>query len=132
YDRAVSVLSAASTLGGFAPLTESEAFEVEYWPLELYKLSLAPAPPELSGRVALVTGAASGIGRAIAVRMAEAGAHIVVADRNRDGADEVAATLVKKHGEGRGLALAVDVTDETAVRNAFEETVLAYGGVDIV
>jgi rhamnulose-1-phosphate aldolase/alcohol dehydrogenase len=132
YDRAIAVLSGASMLGGFAPLTEAEAFEVEYWPLELYKLSLAPPAPELAGRVALVTGAASGIGRAIALRLAEAGAHVVVADRNVDGASAVAAGLVEKYGDGRGLALPVDVTDENAVRRAFEDTVLAYGGVDIV
>jgi rhamnulose-1-phosphate aldolase/alcohol dehydrogenase len=132
YDRAISVLSASSSLGGFAPLTEAEAFEVEYWPMELYKLSLAPPAPELAGRVAFVTGAASGIGRAIALRLASAGAHIVVADRNYDGAVEVASGLVDSYGAGRGMAVAVDVTDEGAVRHAFEETVLAYGGVDIV
>ena len=132
YDRAISVLSTTAGLGGFAPLTESEAFEVEYWPMELYKLSLAPPPKELAGRIALVTGAASGIGRAIARRLAEAGAHVVVADRNLSGASEVAAGLTEAHGEGRALAVEVDVTDETAVRRAFEDTVLNYGGVDIV
>src|SRR6266851_8216296 len=100
--------------------------------MELYKLSLAPSPRELDGRVALVTGAASGIGRAIAVKLAEAGAHVVVADRNIGGASEVAAALVERHGEKRAIAVGVDVTDEGAVRQAFCETVQTYGGLDIV
>src|SRR5260370_42059614 len=111
YARAVAVLSTAAGLGGFAPLSEAETFGVEYWPMELYKLSLQPPPRELDGRVALVTGAASGIGRAIAQRLAQAGAHVVVADRNEPGALEVAAALNATHGERRGLAVAMDVTD---------------------
>src|ERR671933_2309364 len=96
--------------------------------MELYKLGLLPPPKELAGRVALVTGGASGIGRAVAQRLAEAGAHVVVADRNQPGAQEVADGLVKTYGERRGLAVGMDVTDEAAVRQAFEATVLAYGG----
>jgi rhamnulose-1-phosphate aldolase/alcohol dehydrogenase len=132
YERAIAVLSTTAGLGGFAPLTPSETFDVEYWPMELYKLGLLPPPKELAGRVALVTGAASGIGRAVAERLAAAGAHVVVADRNEPGAQDVAAGLVQSHGQGRGLAVGMDVTDEAAVRRAFEATVLAYGGVDVV
>src|SRR5206468_4256629 len=112
YERAIAVLTTTATLGGFEPLSEAETFGVEYWPMELYKLSLQPPPRELAGRVALVTGGASGIGRAIAVRLAEAGAHVVIADRNLVGAQEVAADVVHDHGDGRALALAMDVTDE--------------------
>jgi rhamnulose-1-phosphate aldolase/alcohol dehydrogenase len=132
YERAMAVLSTTAGLGGFAPLTESETFDVEYWPMELYKLGLLPPPKELAGRVALVTGGASGIGRAVAQRLAAAGAHVAVADRNEPGAQEVATSLVQAYGERRGLAVGMDVTDETAVRQAFEATVLAYGGVDVV
>ncbi|HEY0583954.1 MAG TPA: bifunctional aldolase/short-chain dehydrogenase [Chloroflexota bacterium] len=132
YERAIAVLSTTAGLGGFAPLSLSETFDVEYWPMEIYKLGLLPPPKELAGRVALVTGGASGIGRAVAQRLAEAGAHVVVTDRNEPGAQEVAAGLVQKHGERRGTAVGMDVTDEAAVRRAFEETVLAYGGVDVV
>jgi rhamnulose-1-phosphate aldolase/alcohol dehydrogenase len=132
YERAIAVLSTSAGLGGFAPLTEAETFGVEYWPMELYKLSLLPLPKELAGRVALVTGGASGIGRAVAERLAEVGAHVVVADRNESGAQEVADGLVQKYGERRGLAVGVDVTDEAAVARAFEQTVLTYGGVDVV
>jgi rhamnulose-1-phosphate aldolase/alcohol dehydrogenase len=130
YGRAIAMLSVTAGLGGFAPLTEAETFGVEYWPMELYKLSLLPPPRELAGRIALVTGGASGIGRAIAERLAQVGAHVVVADRNQQGAEEVAAGLCRKHGYG--MAAAMDVTDEARVRQAFQETVLAYGGLDIL
>ena len=132
YERAIAVLSTTAGLGGFSPLSEAEAFGVEYWPMELYKLGLLPPPKELAGKVAFVTGAASGIGRAIAFRLAEAGAHVVVSDRNQEGASEVADAVVKASGEKRALAVGMDVTDEDAVRRGFEETVLAYGGIDIV
>jgi NAD(P)-dependent dehydrogenase (short-subunit alcohol dehydrogenase family) len=132
YDRAIAVLSTTAGLGGFAPLTASETYGIEYWPMELYKLRQPALPAELAGRVALVTGGASGIGRAIAKRLAGAGAHVIVADRNAAGAAEVADDLSRTYGESRGLACAVDVTDEDAVRRAFVETVLAYGGLDIV
>ena len=68
YHRAIEVMAGAHALGGFTSLTPAESFAVEYWPLELYKLSLAPAPGELQGRVAFVTGAAGGIGRATVMR----------------------------------------------------------------
>ena len=132
YERAIAVLSTTAGLGGFAPLTAGETFGIEYWPMELYKLRQAAPPQELAGRVALVTGGASGIGRAIARRLAGAGAHVVVADRNAAGAVEVADELSRGHGELRGLPSTIDVTDEDAVRRGFEETVLAYGGLDIV
>jgi rhamnulose-1-phosphate aldolase/alcohol dehydrogenase len=132
YERAIAVLSTTAGLGGFAPLTEAETFGVEYWPMELYKLSLLPPPKELAGQVALVTGGASGIGRAAAQRLADAGAHVVIADRNAAGASELAESLVNEYGERRALSVAMDVTDEGEVTRAFAETVGAYGGVDIV
>jgi rhamnulose-1-phosphate aldolase/alcohol dehydrogenase len=132
YERAMAVLSTTAGLGGFAPLTPAETFGVEYWPMELYKLTLQPPPKELAGGVALVTGGASGIGRAVAQRLGEAGAHVVVADRNLDGAHEVANELSKTYGPQRGFAIAMDVTDEAAVCQAYEATTLHYGGIDIV
>jgi NAD(P)-dependent dehydrogenase (short-subunit alcohol dehydrogenase family) len=132
YERAIAVLSTTAGLGDFDPLNEAETFGVEYWPMELYKLGLLPPPKELAGQVALVTGGASGIGRAVALRLAEAGAHVIVADRNVAGAEDVANGLVKTHGPGRALPVGVDVTDERAVQRAFAEGVLTYGGVDIV
>ncbi len=132
YHRAIKVMEGAQILSRFVSLTAQESYDIEYWPLELYKLSLKPPPRELAGRVALVTGGASGIGRATARRLAQDHAHVVILDINREGAEQVATELVEKHGLGRSLALFCDVTDEAGVQEAFRRAVLAYGGVDVV
>lgn len=127
YHRAIAVMRGASSVDAFVSLTEEESFAVEYWPLELYKLTLAPPPRELAGRVALVTGGAGGIGRAVAHSLDSKGACVTVCDLDAAGARDVAAEL----GDA-GLGVAADVTDGAAVENAYREAVLAYGGVDIV
>jgi rhamnulose-1-phosphate aldolase/alcohol dehydrogenase len=127
YHRAIEVMGGAHALGGFTSLTESESFAVEYWPLELYKLSLAPPPGELQGRVALVTGAAGGIGRAIVDALAGAGACVVSIDLDEQGARESVADL-----SDRGLALYCDVTSEDSVAEAYARAIERFGGVDIV
>jgi rhamnulose-1-phosphate aldolase/alcohol dehydrogenase len=132
YHRAVSVEDAADAIGGFLSLSEPEAFAIEYWPLERYKLAQAPRRGELAGRVAVVTGGASGIGRATARLLAARGAHVVVADLNGDGAVEVADELVGEHGLRRAIAVHVDVTHEEAVAEMVRAAVLAYGGVDFL
>jgi rhamnulose-1-phosphate aldolase/alcohol dehydrogenase len=132
YHRAIAVEDAAAAAGGFRSLNESEAFAIEYWPLERYKLAQAPARGELAGRVALITGGASGIGRATARQFAERGAHVVVADLNFEGAESVADELVATHGARRAIAVPVDVTDEGAVEEMVRRAVLAYGGIDIL
>lgn len=132
YERAIEVMRGADALGGFISLSDAEAFAVEYWPLERYKLQLAPPPRELSGKVALVTGAAGGIGAAICRRLAAEGAHVVLADINAEGAQTVARELEDRVGVGRALALTMNVTDEASVQAAFRAAVLRFGGVDIV
>jgi rhamnulose-1-phosphate aldolase/alcohol dehydrogenase len=132
YHRAIAVQNAADAAGGFRSLSEEEAFAIEYWPLERYKLAQAPSRRELAGRIALVTGGASGIGRAAARRLAEAGAHVVVADLNAEGAEAVAEELRTLNGARRALAVQADVTDEGAVSRMFERTVLEYGGLDVL
>jgi rhamnulose-1-phosphate aldolase/alcohol dehydrogenase len=132
YRRAIAVQAAADAAGGFRSLSEAEAFAIEYWPLERYKLTQAPAVGELSGRIALVTGGASGIGRASARRLAEAGAHVAVADLNAAGAQEVAGEICARFGERRALGMEVDVTSEEAVHDLVRRVVLAYGGLDVL
>lgn len=127
YHRAVEVIAGADAMGGFVSLTDAESFAIEYWPLELYKLSLAPPPGELQGTVALVTGGAGGIGRATMAAMAGMGACVVGLDLDADGAREAVAA----YGDA-GLGLACDVTSEDAVRDAYRQAVARFGGVDIV
>jgi rhamnulose-1-phosphate aldolase/alcohol dehydrogenase len=131
YHRAIAVMRGAAACGGYEPLGPAEAYAIEYWPLELYKLSLKPPPKPLSGRVALVTGGGSGIGRATAQKLAEEGAHVVILDINPQRGKEVAQNLSERRFEG-GLFVQADVTEEASVRKAFAEAVLVYGGLDIV
>jgi rhamnulose-1-phosphate aldolase/alcohol dehydrogenase len=132
YHHTIEVIDAATAFGRYLSLTPREAFDVEYWPLELYKLTLAPPEKELARRIALITGGASGIGRAVARRLAAEGAHVVVGDVDEPGARAVADEITAAVGAGRALALPMDVTDEASVRAALEAATLGYGGLDIL
>jgi NAD(P)-dependent dehydrogenase (short-subunit alcohol dehydrogenase family) len=122
----------ATTLGRFVSLSENESYNVEYWPLELYKLSLAPAEAEFSRKVALITGGAGGIGSETGRRLASEGAHVVLADLNYEGAQKVADAINAEYGAGRALAIRMDVTKEDQVAAAYAEVALGFGGVDII
>jgi rhamnulose-1-phosphate aldolase/alcohol dehydrogenase len=132
YHRAIAVMRGATTLGNFVSLNEKESYDVEYWPLELYKLTLAPADAEFSRKVGFVTGGAGGIGSATCKRLAAEGAHVVIADLNLEGAEKIAREMNETFGEGRAIAVQMDVTKEEQVQAAFNEAILTYGGVDIV
>ncbi len=132
YRHTMGIIESAQTLGGFATLNDRDAYEAEYWPLELYKLTLLPPEKELARQVALVTGAASGIGRAIARRLAQEGAHVIVTDLNSAGAEAVATEICQKQGLKRAISLPLDVTNPQEVKVTFEATCRAYGGLDIL
>jgi rhamnulose-1-phosphate aldolase/alcohol dehydrogenase len=127
YHRAIEVMAGAQALGEFVSLDAAESFAIEYWPLELYKLAQAPPPGELQGRVALVTGGAGGIGRAIVETLSRVGACVVAFDLDQDGAEEAVAAY-----DDSGLAVSGDVTSEDAVSAALAAAVDRFGGVDIV
>jgi rhamnulose-1-phosphate aldolase/alcohol dehydrogenase len=129
YVNAINVMRGAEALSTYAPIAESEKFRIEYWALEEAKLSRMPAPKPLAARIAFVTGAGSGIGKAIAQRLAAEGACVVVADIDHASAQAVAREL---GGTDTAISLTADVTDESQVAAAFRRTVLAFGGVDLV
>lgn len=132
YHRAIAVMKGSTTLGSFVSLSENESYNVEYWPLELYKLTLAPAEAEFSRKVAFITGGAGGIGSETARRLVSEGAHVVMADLNLEGAEKVAAEINEKYGAGHALAVKMDVTKEEQVQAAFDQSALTFGGVDII
>ncbi|MFJ4840273.1 bifunctional aldolase/short-chain dehydrogenase [Streptomyces sp. NPDC088746] len=129
YLNAVNVMRGAEAVSTYAPIEESEKFRIEYWELEEAKLRRMPKPKALATRVALVTGAGSGIGKAIAHRLVAEGACVVVADLNTVNAAAVAEEL---GGPDRAVAVTVDVTSEEQIADAFKAAALAFGGVDLV
>jgi rhamnulose-1-phosphate aldolase/alcohol dehydrogenase len=129
YVNAINVMRGAEAVSTYQPIEESEKFRIEYWELEEAKLRRMPAAKPLATRIALVTGAGSGIGKAIAHRLAAEGACVVVADLNAESAGAVAQEL---GGPDKAVAVTVDVTSEEQIKAAFDEALLAFGGVDLV
>jgi rhamnulose-1-phosphate aldolase/alcohol dehydrogenase len=129
YVNAINVMRGAEAISTYAPIDESEKFRIEYWALEEAKLARLARPGPLATRIALVTGAGSGIGRAIALRLAAEGACVLVADRD---ADSVAAVAAEIGGPDVAVPFTADVTDEEQVAAAVAAAALAFGGVDLV
>ncbi|MFB9905683.1 bifunctional aldolase/short-chain dehydrogenase [Allokutzneria oryzae] len=129
YVNAINVMRGAEAVSRYAPIPEAEKFRIEYWALEEAKLARMPKPKPLASRVAFVTGGGSGIGRAIARRLAAEGACVIVADRDAASAAEVAESL---GSTDVAIPVTVDVTSSEAVDAAIDAAALAFGGVDLV
>ena len=132
-DIALHTHSVARTVleafGNPKPLSDVETFRFDYWPMELYKLSLKPIPAEFSGRIAIVTGAASGIGRGIALSLARVGCSVALADLDAAGLDDVASAIVEAGGPDP-IAISGDQSDSDIVRRTVRSTVTHFGGLD--
>ena len=144
YTCAVAVMRGAEAVGRYVSLPAQEAFDIEYWALEEAKLRRMPPEKEFARSVVVVIGAGSGIGRAVAERVAAEGAHVVAADLSLDAARATADILTERYGVGIGVAgtgisgcgpalgVQVDVTDRSSIQAMFGQVILAYGGVDTV
>ncbi len=129
YLNAIDVMRGAEAVSTYTPISDAEKFRIEYWALEEAKLQRMPKPKSHATRVAFVTGAASGIGKAIATRLAAEGACVVVADLDAAKAQAAAAEL---GSTDVAIGVQVDVTDAEQVQAAIDAAVLAFGGVDLV
>lgn len=132
YEHSMKVQASASFVDRYQSLPLPKAFEMEYWSLELYKLSLAPKEKELARRVAWVTGAAGGIGRSLVERLAEEGAHVVALDLDHKKVETLAGEINQKLKSEQVLGLDLDVTKESSIDKAMTETLKKFGGIDFL
>lgn len=129
YVNAINVMRGAEALSTYSPISDAEKFDIEYWALEEAKLQRMPKPKSHQGRIAFVTGAASGIGKAIATRLAAEGACVVIADLDLEKAQAAAAEL---GNTDVAIGVAANVADADAIQAALNDAVLAFGGVDLI
>jgi rhamnulose-1-phosphate aldolase/alcohol dehydrogenase len=132
YGNAINVMRGAEAIGGYLGLDEKEAFNIEYWALEEAKLQRMPKPKPLVGKIALVTGAAGGIGAACATRLLADGACVMLTDRDVEALDSVRKELTQRHGKDVVRSAVCDVTNETQVQAAFDDCAREFGGLDIL
>ena len=132
YVNAINVMRGSTSVGKYVGLSEQEAFNIEYWLLEEAKLQRMPKPKSLAGRVALVTGGAGGIGKAIAARLMGEGACVVLADIDAQSLEAAVADFGKMFSKDVVSGVHVDVTNEAKVEAAFHEALIAFGGLDIL
>lgn len=129
YLNAINVMRGAESVSTYTPISDAEKFRIEYWALEEAKLQRMPSPKSHATRVAFVTGAASGIGKAIATRLAAEGACVVIADLDLAKAQAAAAEL---GSTDIAIGVQVNVTDQAQIERGIQDAVLAFGGIDIV
>ncbi|MEP7230860.1 MAG: bifunctional aldolase/short-chain dehydrogenase [Ginsengibacter sp.] len=132
YINAINVMKGAEAVSVYTSLPRQEAFNIEYWLLEEAKLQRMPKPKSLTGRIALITGSAGGIGKAIAKKFAEEGACIVLNDINEERLSGAKEEFIKTFGKDAVSSTTLNVTAENSAAKAFDDAVLAFGGVDIV
>jgi rhamnulose-1-phosphate aldolase/alcohol dehydrogenase len=132
YINAINVMRGAEAISEYTSLPLQEAFNIEYWLLEEAKLQRMPKPKALSGRIALITGSAGGIGKAIAKKFAEEGACVVLNDNDEKRLAEAGKEFEQKFGKDIYITSILDVTSSHTIKNSFNQSSLAFGGVDIV
>jgi len=132
YINAINVMKGAEAISEYTSLPRQEAFNIEYWLLEEAKLQRMPKPKSLSGRIALVTGSAGGIGKAIARKFADEGACVIINDINEERLLAATAEFTKSYGKDTAAAVILDVTNLETINKAMEGAALAFGGVDII
>ena len=132
YINAINVMCGAEAISQYTSLPRQEAFNIEYWLLEEAKLQRMPKPKPLTGRIALVTGSAGGIGKAIAKKFADEGACIVINDNDAERLSEAREEFQKHYGKDVFTAVVLDVTNEKAIQLAYDAGALSFGGVDII
>ncbi len=132
YINAINVMRGAEAVSEYTSLPRQEAFNIEYWLLEEAKLQRMPKPKSLSGRIALITGSAGGIGKAIAKKFAEEGACVIINDINEERMQGAMQEFQKQFGRDTAASTLLNVTDNASIEKAFANAALAFGGVDIV
>lgn len=132
YINAINVMKGAEAISEYTSLPRQEAFNIEYWALEEAKLQRMPRAKALSGRIALITGSAGGIGKAIAKKFAEEGACVIINDVNSDRLAAAVNEFEQLFGSDRASSVVLDVTNDDSVQKAFDASSIAFGGVDII
>jgi len=132
YLNAINVMRGAEAISSYTSLSRQEAFNIEYWLLEEAKLQRMPKPKALSGRVALITGSAGGIGKAIARKFADEGACVVLNDNDAERLNNAQEEFQKDYGKDVFTSVVLDVTKNSDIQNAMTAAALAFGGVDII
>jgi len=132
YTNAINVMKGAEAISEYTSLPRQEAFNIEYWLLEEAKLQRMPKPKTLTGKIALVTGSAGGIGKAIAKKFANEGACVIINDNDASRLESAKEEFTKQYGKDVYVAELLDVTDAVTIRNSYNAAALEFGGVDII